>query len=70
MAWISQVNSQWLLEAKTKSYKLYDKSFLSLIYNTGWDSDGILLSAYKYIYLVICIANYIRAYIRNCGIGV
>ena len=41
LARISQTKPQWLLQAKIKSYKLYDYSFLSLIYSTGWVSDEV-----------------------------
>ena len=41
LAWISQVKPQWLLEAKIKTYKLYDHSFLSLIRNSGWVADEV-----------------------------
>ena len=32
---------QWLLEAKIDSYKLYDKSMLTLILKNGWVSDDV-----------------------------
>ena len=32
---------KWLLEAKIASYKLYDKSFLSLVLKKGWVSDDV-----------------------------
>ena len=37
--------TQYLLEAKISSYKLYDKSLLSLIPTKGWLSDEV----YTYI---------------------
>ena len=36
-------HAQWLLEAKIQSYKLYDKSFLSLILKNGWVADEVRL---------------------------
>ena len=36
-----------------KSYKLYDKSFLSLIYSAGWVSDEVLREIYT-----LCIPTY------------
>ena len=33
--------SQFLLEAKIGRYKLYDRSFLSLILKHGWVSDEV-----------------------------
>ena len=38
---ICQVQPQWLLEAKIESFKLYDKSFLTLILKNGWVSDEV-----------------------------
>ena len=38
---ICSVKPQWLLEAKIDSYKLYDKSILSLIVKNGWVSDEV-----------------------------
>ena len=38
-----QKRPQWLLEAKIQSYKLYDKSFLSLILKNGWVADEVRL---------------------------
>ena len=39
-----QIKPKWLLEAKIGSYKLYDKSFLSLILKNGWVSDDVRLA--------------------------
>ena len=38
-----QIKPKWLLEAKIGSYKLYDKSFLSLILKSEWVSDDVSL---------------------------
>lgn len=38
---ICSVRPQWLLEAKIGSYKLYDRSLLTLILNNGWVSDDV-----------------------------
>ena len=32
---------QWLLEAKIDSYKIYDKSILTLYPKNGWVSDEV-----------------------------
>ena len=37
----SEAAHQYLLEAKFSSYKLYDKSLLSLIPKNGWLSDEV-----------------------------
>ena len=34
--------SQYLLEAKVHTYKIYDKSILSLIQENGWVSDEVI----------------------------
>ena len=45
-----QIKPQFLLEAKIQSYKLYDKSFLSLISKNGWVADEVrCLRIQKYI---------------------
>ena len=36
-----QIRPQFLLEAKIQLYKLYDKSFLSLILKNGWIADEV-----------------------------
>ena len=38
---ICRVKPQWLLEAKIGAYKLYDKSFLTLVLKSGWVSDDV-----------------------------
>jgi len=40
---ISQTRAQWLLESKIERYKLYDKSFLSLILKDEWVSDEVTI---------------------------
>lgn len=39
----NKVAPQYLLEAKIASYKLYDKSLLSLIPKNGWLSDEVAI---------------------------
>ena len=39
----ADVPGQWVLEAKISSYKLYTKSFLSLLMEKGWISDEVAI---------------------------
>ena len=38
---IRRLPAQWLLEAKIGHYKLFDKSFLSLILRNAWVADEV-----------------------------
>ena len=50
---MSQIKPKWLLIAKIGSYKLYDKSFLSLILKNQWVSDDVsLLTGVAKIYSI------------------
>ena len=39
----ADVPGQWVLEAKISSYKLYTRSFLSLLMEKGWISDEVAI---------------------------
>ena len=69
-----QITPKWLLEAKIDSYKLYDKSFLSLILKNGWVSDDVSLRLYcigraipiySHVYICSCVTCKQHTYIAS-----
>ena len=57
---ISKFPSQYLLEAKIQTYKIYDKSILSIIQENGWVSDEVINNN-----MIMLCTLFIHAFILN-----